>query len=92
MSALQCTRCYAEFLLCPILLSPLNNPMTWVLIMPVLQMGTLKPSKVGHMTIVIQMRSGDSNSGPSDPKPVLDILSHPKEKLLKRLHHSNSQC
>lgn len=88
MSALQCTRCYAEFLLCPILLSPLNNPMTWVLIMPVLQMGTLKPSKVGHMTIVIQMRS----SCPSDPKPVLDILSRPKEKLLKRLHHSNSQC
>ena len=67
MSALLCTRCYAEFLLCPILLSPLNNPDMGV-IMAVLQMGKLKPSKVGHMTSVIQMRSGGFKLRPIRPK------------------------
>lgn len=33
-----------------------------------------------------------STTGLSDPKPALNILSHPKEKFPKRLHLWNSQC
>lgn len=80
----------AEALLFHILRNPLNNPVTYV-ITPGLQMGKLKPDKVGYMTSVIQMmcvgEAGDPgfNLRPVRPQTCPNILSHCRKKFLKRL-------
>ena len=66
--------------------------LTWVLLWLFYRWGNWSPARLGTWPVSFKWGVGDSNSGPSDPKPVLDILSHPKEKLLKRLYHCNSQC
>lgn len=93
MPGLLCTRCCAaEPLWYPFLFHPLNNPGTRVWLSCFLDGETEDQQGwvcyQGHLNGEWGIQ--DLNWGLSGPKSALNKLSHPREKVLKRLHFHNN--